>query len=152
MKFLINPFIIDIIENDSLDKMFRWIEFQYDFNDSIIVRCLSGICLIIMFIPLILWILFILNFEFFMSKLIFRHRTLIISNITQQIKFKHEIQPWLESSLPYYAWTYFKIDSDLPVLFKNRLYNDQVLEIRFLTNDQHLMFKLVWGGEFTQLI
>lgn len=151
MKFLTETFVSLFAKNNYLIEIFEWLEYQNEFNDYFIVRCLTGICILIVFVPLVLLIFLIINFEFFMSKLIFRHKELLIKHINQDIRFSNEIQPWLKSSLPWYGWTYFNIDGEIPILFKNRLYENQVLEIRFLTKNQHSMFKLAWGGEFTHL-
>ena len=148
MKFLHNflEYIFD--DGDSISICMEWLDDQSSHNEWLIVRFITGLIFICLLIPIVIGWLILLNLEFFLSKLIFR-QYVKIPNRYDEVIINETLKQWLEESLPYYLWTYVEIDYDLPILFRDRLYDGRTTEIRFLTKEAKVLFDLTWRGDFT---
>ena len=148
MKFIRSFFNFILSDGGRFENFMEWLDDNGSHNDWFIIRILSAALFCVILIPIIIfWLLFI-NVEFFFSRLIFRQCIRVPSYISDTM-FKNEIRPWLEQSLPYLRWNYIEADFNTPILFRDKIYKRQTIEIRFLTRNERLLFELAWRGNVT---
>lgn len=141
-----------IIGNKHLINIIEWLDHDGSCSNWFIVRLLSCIAAIIILftiiIPILGFHLIILNLEFYIIKIIFKQSTKI--SRYDVIKFKQELKPWLEKTIPYFKWAYIEVDHKY-IIFYNLFYKEELIDICFLTKKERFLFELTWKGNVTFL-